>query len=121
MNRPCRACNPETYRSRRGAQVVDLLTIIRIAIRALARNKMRSGLTMLGIIIGVAAVIAMVGVGQGAQEAQQAQIAAMGSNMLFVSSGTVNRGGLRLGSGATKTLVYDDMTAIQREAPAVAA
>jgi putative ABC transport system permease protein len=100
---------------------MDVLTIIRIAIRALARNKMRSGLTMLGIIIGVAAVIAMVGVGQGAQEAQQAQIAAMGSNMLFVSSGTVNRGGLRLGSGATKTLVYDDLTAIQREAPAVAA
>jgi ABC-type antimicrobial peptide transport system, permease component len=100
---------------------VDLLTIIRIAIRALARNKLRSGLTMLGIIIGVAAVIAMVGIGQGAQEAQQAQIAAMGSNMLFVSSGTVNRGGLRLGSGATKTLVYDDLTAIEREAPAVAA
>jgi len=100
---------------------MDILTIIRIAIRALGRNKMRSGLTMLGIIIGVAAVIAMVGIGQGAQAAQQAQIAAMGSNMLFVSSGTVNRGGLRLGSGATKTLVYDDMTAILREAPAVAA
>src|SRR5437764_5576592 len=101
MNRPCRACNPETYRSRRGAQVMDILTIIRIAIRALARNKMRSGLTMLGIIIGVAAVIAMVGIGEGAQAAQQAQIAAMGSNMLFVSSGTVNRGGIRLSSGAT--------------------
>ena len=53
---------------------MDIVTIIRIAIRALARNKMRSGLTMLGIIIGVAAVIAMVGVGQGAQEAQQAQM-----------------------------------------------
>jgi putative ABC transport system permease protein len=100
---------------------MDILTIIRIAIRALARNKLRSGLTMLGIIIGVAAVIAMVGVGEGAQAAQQAQIAAMGSNMLFVSSGTVNKGGLRLGSGATKTLVYDDLTAIEREAPAVAA
>src|SRR3954462_13608728 len=97
---------------------MDIVTIIRIAVRALARNKMRSGLTMLGIIIGVAAVIAMVGVGQGAQEAQQAQIAAMGSDMLFVSSGTVNRGGLRLGSAASKTRVSADLTAIQREAPA---
>jgi putative ABC transport system permease protein len=89
--------------------------------RALGRNKMRSGLTMLGIIIGVGAVIAMVGVGQGASKQVQDQIAAMGSNMLFVSSGTVNRGGLRLGWGQTKTLVYDDMKAILRECPAVKA
>jgi len=87
--------------------------------RALGRNKLRSGLTMLGIIIGVGAVIAMVGVGQGASKQVQDQIAAMGSNMLFVSSGTVNRGGLRLGWGQTKTLVYDDMKAILRECPAV--
>ena len=99
---------------------MDFATILRIAFRALARNKMRSGLTMLGIIIGVAAVIAMVGVGQGAQEAQQTAIAAMGSNLLFVSSGTVNRGGIRMGSGATKTLVYDDLTAITQSCPAVA-
>src|SRR4051812_50079799 len=97
---------------------MDILTIIRIALRALARNKMRSGLTMLGIIIGVAAVIAMGGVGQGAQAAQQAQIAAMGSNMLFVSSGTVNKGGVRLRLGAAKTLVYGGMTAIPRGGPA---
>ena len=87
--------------------------------RALGRNKLRSGLTMLGIIIGVGAVIAMVGVGQGASKQVQDQIAAMGSNMLFVSSGTVNRGGLRLGWGQTKTLVYNDMKAILRECPAV--
>ena len=87
--------------------------------RALARNKMRSALTMLGIIIGVGAVIAMVGVGQGASQQVQNQISAMGSNMLFVSSGTVNRGGLRLGWGQTKTLVYDDMKAIVQQAPAV--
>jgi putative ABC transport system permease protein len=98
---------------------MDLLATLRIAMRALARNKMRSSLTMLGIIIGVGAVIAMVGLGQGAQEQVQAQIAAMGSNMLFVGSGTVNRGGLRMGWGATKTLVYDDMLAILRECPAV--
>ena len=99
---------------------MDLLEILRIALRALARNKMRSALTMLGIIIGVGAVIAMVGVGQGAQQQVQEQIAAMGSNVLFVSSGTVNRGGTRTGWGGTKTLVYDDMTAILRESPAVA-
>jgi putative ABC transport system permease protein len=98
---------------------MDILAIIRIAMRALARNKMRSSLTMLGIIIGVGAVIAMVSVGQGAQKQAQDQIAAMGSNMLFVQSGTVNRGGMRMGWGATKTLVYDDLTAIKREAPSV--
>jgi putative ABC transport system permease protein len=99
---------------------MDFLSIIRIALRALARNKMRSVLTMLGIIIGVGAVIAMVGVGQGAQKAVQDQIASMGSNLLFVQAGSVNRGGTRMGSGATKTLVYDDLKAILREAPAVA-
>ncbi len=99
---------------------MNLMAIIRIAVRALARNKMRSSLTMLGIIIGVGAVIAMVGLGQGAQQEVQQQIAAMGSNMLFVGSGTVNRSGLRMGWGQTKSLVYDDMTAILRECPAVA-
>ena len=76
---------------------MDVVAIIRIAMRALARNKLRSMLTMLGIIIGVGAVIAMVSVGQGAQQQAQQQIQAMGSNMLFVQSGTVNRGGMRMG------------------------
>ncbi len=87
--------------------------------RALARNKMRSALTMLGIIIGVAAVIAMVGVGQGARKQVADQIAAMGSNMLFVGSGTVTRGGMHMGWGATKTLIPDDVAAIVRECPSV--
>ena len=98
---------------------MDFVSILKIALRALARNKMRSTLTMLGIIIGVAAVIAMVGVGQGAQKQVADQIAAMGSNMLFVSSGTVTRGGMRMGWGATKTLVPEDMEAILREVPTV--
>ena len=98
-----------------------LLSILRIAWRALSRNKLRSGLTMLGVIIGVGAVIAMVGVGQGASQAVQQQIASMGSNVVFVGSGTVNRGGLRLGWGQTKSLIYDDMRAILRECPAVKA
>jgi putative ABC transport system permease protein len=100
---------------------MDLLSTFRLALRALARNKLRSGLTMLGIIIGVGAVIAMVGIGQGADKQIQSQIAAMGSNMLFVGSGSVNRGGLRIGSGATKTLVHEDMDAILKECPSVAA
>ncbi|HKU22180.1 MAG TPA: ABC transporter permease [Terriglobales bacterium] len=100
---------------------MELLSILRIAWRALSRNKLRSGLTMLGVIIGVGAVIAMVGVGQGASQAVQQQISAMGSNVVFVASGTVNRGGLRLGWGQTKTLIYDDMRAIVRECPAVKA
>jgi putative ABC transport system permease protein len=100
---------------------MELLSVVRIAWRALCRNKLRSGLTMLGVIIGVGAVIAMVGVGQGASQAVQQQIAAMGSNVVFVGSGTVNRGGLRLGWGQTKTLIYDDMRAIVRECPAVRA
>ena len=98
---------------------MDLIAILRIAIRALTRNKMRSLLTMLGIIIGVGAVIATVGVGQGAQEQVQQQIAAMGTNVIFVSSGSVNSAGLRLGSGATKTLINDDMQAILREVPTI--
>ena len=76
---------------------MDFAATLKIALRALARNKMRSVLTMLGIIIGVGAVIAMVGVGQGAQQKVQDQIASMGTNMLFVSSGTVTRGGLHMG------------------------
>jgi len=100
---------------------MDFRATLKIALRALARNKMRSMLTMLGIIIGVGAVIAMVGVGQGAQQAVQTQIAAMGSNLLMIQSGSVNRGGLMMGWGQTKTLVEDDAKAIAKEVPSVAA
>ena len=99
---------------------MEILATIQLAIRALARNKLRSALTMLGIIIGVGAVIAMVAIGNGANKQIQDQIASMGSNLLMVGSGSVNRGGMRMGSGATKTLVEDDVTAILRECPAVA-
>jgi putative ABC transport system permease protein len=98
---------------------MEFTAILRIALRALARNKMRSILTMLGIVIGVAAVIAMVGVGQGAQQKVQDQIASMGTNLIYVSAGSVNRGGTHLGAGATKTLIDDDMRAIVREVPTV--
>src|SRR5256885_11466699 len=84
---------------RRWRTEMNLIQILRIAMRALARNKLRSALTMLGIIIGVAAVIAMVSVGQGAQQQAQDQIAAMGSNVVFVGSGAGSRRGLRIGLG----------------------
>jgi len=98
----------------------EFLATIRLALRALARNKLRSGLTMLGIIIGVGAVIAMVALGQGAREQVQQQIAAMGSNMLFVSAGSMNRAGISMGWGNTQTLVQADVEAIARECPSVA-
>jgi len=99
---------------------MELLETMKIALRALARNKLRSALTMLGIIIGVGAVIAMVGIGNGAQKEVQDRIAAMGTNLLYVSAGSVNMGGTHLGAGATQTLVSSDVTAILSEAPAVA-
>ncbi|HVG18949.1 MAG TPA: ABC transporter permease [Blastocatellia bacterium] len=93
----------------------------RIALRALGRNKMRSSLTMLGIIIGVGAVIAMVGIGQGASASIQSQISQLGNNMLFVWAGSTNQGGMRGGSGSSATLVPEDVDAIERECPAVRA
>jgi putative ABC transport system permease protein len=102
---------------------MNFLMIIRIAYRALARNKMRAALTMLGVIIGVGAVIAMVSIGQGAQASVQAQISSFGTNLLFVSAGAQNVGGVRSGTGdnGTNTLTEDDLQAIQREVPSVSA
>jgi putative ABC transport system permease protein len=95
---------------------------IRIAFRALARNKLRSALTMLGIIIGVSAVIAMVSIGQGAQASVQEQIASVGTNLLFVGAGSQNVGGVRSGVSDTSrnTLTVEDLEAIRREVPSVA-
>ena len=93
----------------------------RIAIRALRVNKLRSALTMLGIVIGVGAVITMVSVGAGAQARVAEQIASLGSNMIVILSGTVTSGGVRLGSGSQLTITEDDAWAIQREIPLVEA
>jgi putative ABC transport system permease protein len=99
--------------------MILLLTIFRVAFKALGRNKMRSILTMLGIIIGVSAVIAMVSVGQGAQQTISEAIASAGSNMLFVMPGAWNSGGVRMALGTTSHLQIDDCQAIERECPAV--
>ncbi|HMF43691.1 MAG TPA: ABC transporter permease [Polyangia bacterium] len=95
------------------------LQTIRIAGRALMRNKLRSFLTALGIIIGVGAVIAMVAIGDGAKAMVEQSYAAMGSNLLVIMSGTTTSGGAHGGFGSMPTLTWDDLTAIQREVPAV--
>jgi len=97
-----------------------LFMTLRIALRALARNKLRAFLTMLGIIIGVGAVIAMVAIGEGAKATIRSQIASLGTNVLIVSPGSSVQGGVRTGSGGVNTLVDGDARAMMRELPAVA-
>ena len=99
---------------------MTLLATFKLALRALGRNKMRSLLTMLGIIIGVGAVIAMVGIGQGASASIQSQIAQLGNNMLYVSSGSSNSAGTRGSFGSGTTLTADDVEAIANEIPSSA-
>lgn len=99
---------------------MEILLSLRIALRALRINKMRSFLTMLGIIIGIAAVIAMVAIGSGASRIISDQIASIGSNILLVLPGYRTSGGIRLGHGSTPTLTYDDAKAIKAECPSVA-
>src|ERR1051325_10329726 len=93
---------------------------LRIALRALASNKLRAFLTMLGIIIGVGAVIAMVAIGEGAKATIRAQIASLGTNVLIILPGTLNQGGVRTGTGGVNTLVDSDAKAITQEVRAVA-
>ena len=94
---------------------MNILASARIAVRALRVNKLRSALTMLGIVIGVGAVIAMVAVGSGAQARVAEQIQSLGANVIIIWPGTVNQGGVRLGAGAQATLSEDDAWAIQRD------
>jgi putative ABC transport system permease protein len=98
---------------------MNLQMTLRIALKALGRNKMRSGLTMLGIIIGVSAVIAMIAVGSGAKARIQEQIASMGSNLLIVLSGSATSGGMRFGAGTVPTLTVEDAKAIASELSSV--
>ncbi len=99
----------------------NLLESARMALGALTANRMRSLLTMLGIIIGVAAVIAMVSVGSGATQRIEDQISSMGSNLIIVMAGSVTTNGMRLGSGASLSLTLDDAAAIANECPSVSA
>ena len=96
------------------------LMTFRIALRALARNKLRAFLTMLGIIIGVGAVIAMVAIGEGAKSTIRSQISALGTNVLIVLPGSNVQGGVRAGTGNVNTLVDTDARAMTRELRSVA-
>ncbi len=100
--------------------MINIPSTFKISIRALRVNKMRSALTMLGIIIGVGAVIAMVAVGTGASRKISEQIASMGSNLLIILPGSTSAGGVRMGAGSQPTLSMGDAEAIVKECPAVA-
>src|SRR4030095_16293479 len=92
---------------------------IRIALRALRVNKLRSTLTMLGIIIGVAAVITMIAVGSGAQARVEEQIKGLGTNLMILTPGSVTASGVRIGAGSRTTFAEDALYAIQCERRAV--
>jgi putative ABC transport system permease protein len=95
------------------------LVILRVASRALVRNKLRSFLTALGVVIGVGAVIAMVAIGEGAKERVRQTFASMGTNLLVIQSGSTRQMGMRGGSGSSPSLTWADLRAIQDEVPGV--
>lgn len=99
--------------------MIHMTSAFRVSIRALRVNKMRSSLTMLGIIIGVGAVIAMLAVGTGASQMIAQQISSIGSNLLMVLPGATTAGGVRMGAGTQSTLTLADAEAIPKECPAV--
>ncbi len=99
---------------------MNWLAAIQLALKALWRNKMRALLTALGVIIGVAAVIAMVAIGEGAQQRIAKELESMGSQNLSIRSGTVTRGGVRTGAGTTTTLTFADAEAL-RDVPGIVA
>jgi putative ABC transport system permease protein len=99
--------------------MLKFLTILKVGLKAIARNKMRSMLTALGIIIGVACVIAMIAVGQGSQSAIQAQISSLGSNFLMVFPGVATQSGARIFTGQS-TITEEDIAAVRAECPSVA-
>jgi len=98
---------------------LNIVQTVPLAVRALLRNKTRSFLTMLGVIIGVASVISMVAVGEGAKAKVEGVFASMGTNLLIVLSGSTSSRGVMGGFGSMPTLTWDDLTAIKKEARAV--
>src|SRR3982074_2429396 len=99
--------------------MLKFLTILKVGMKAIARNKLRSTLTALGIIIGVACVIAMIAVGGGAQAAVQAQISSLGTNFLMIFPGTSTQSGARIFTGQS-SITEDDVNAVRNESPSVA-
>ncbi|MHC5932899.1 ABC transporter permease [Nostoc sp.] len=109
---------PRRIATSRHAHTVSLIEILSMAIEALWRNKLRTGLTMLGVIIGIASVIAITSVGQGVQKATEQQIQSLGTDVLQVFAGAARSGGISQGMGSSSTLTWEDAKAIQQEAPA---
>ena len=101
--------------------LMSLLNLLRIAWRALQRNKLRAFLTMLGVIIGVASVIAMVAIGQGSKQSIQKSLSGMGSNMIIIRPNSNISAGARLDATAVQTLTLDDVKALQKQAPHLSA
>ncbi|MBS1566387.1 MAG: ABC transporter permease, partial [Bacteroidetes bacterium] len=93
---------------------MNVLNLVRLALRAMQRNKLRTFLTMLGIIIGVGAVITMIAIGQGSKQSIQASLSSMGSNMITVLPISNTRGGVRLAGSSIQTLKMQDVDAIKR-------
>ena len=98
---------------------MNISNLLKIAYHALKRNKLRAFLTMLGIIIGVASVIAMLAIGQGSKKSIQDQISTMGTNLVFVMPGSQQRGGIMLGNTAAVSLSEKDLVAIKNESPSI--
>ena len=99
---------------------MKLKNLLKAAFRSLAKNKMRTFLTMLGIIIGVASVIAMLAIGQGSKQSIQAQISTLGTNVLMIFPQASNTGGVRMEAGSSQKMTLDDVTAIVNRCPSVA-
>ena len=98
---------------------MEIFATIKVALRAIMRNKLRSLLTVLGVVIGVCAVITMVNIGSGAQVAIEKAISGLGTNMIIIFPGSMTKGGMRTGFGTVTTLIDEDAQAIREECPAV--
>src|SRR5215467_774244 len=98
---------------------MNVFIVLRVALKALRQNAMRTSLTMLGIVIGVGAVICVVAIGEGASANVERAITNIGANMIWVEAGGVNRGGVRTGAFGTRTLTLGDFEAIKEQIPTV--
>lgn len=99
---------------------MNILNLFKIAVRALVRNKLRAVLTMLGIIIGVASVIAMLAIGEGSKQRIREEMSSMGTNMVMIMPNMMRRGGVSLGSSNSMVLKYSDVVALRNEAASIA-
>src|SRR5438270_9113098 len=105
---------PAATRRSRAEALMSIIMTLRIALKALNRNKLRTILTMLGMIIGVGAVITMVALGTGARTTIEERVKSAGTNMIMVNAGNFSQGGVRMGQGNSTTLTPDDAAAIRQ-------